>query len=224
MSIPKKVFVSYKFSDVVEGRENSFNFRDELIDILGDNGKTYKGEDGDSNDMSDYNDDQVVAKIAPYVKNSSITVVLITPNAKNSKWIPWEISMSLRQRTYKNEQNMTRNGIVGVYLPLDYWKRPVESGGTYGFYKKQKECGVITHSTNEYPKIIADNTFNLKDGSFTCENGCCTNAYSSDEGSYIELVEWDEFIKDTEKYFERAWKRRENFEKYEYRIQLENGK
>lgn len=224
MSTPKKIFISYKFSDVVEGRENSFNFRDRLIDELGENGLTHKGEDGESNDLSDYKDDQIISKIHPYVKNSSITVIFITPNARYSKWIPWEISISMRKRAYEKEQNMTRNGLIGIYLPLDKINMPVEQGGTYNYYKTKKSCGVTTHHTNKFPQMVVDNTFNLKDGDHTCSEGCCTNVYDSAKGSYIELLEWDTFIKDIDMYVERAWNRRNDFENYDYRIQLSNGK
>lgn len=224
MSTPKKIFVSYKYSDVVEGREDSFNFRDGLIEMLGENGLTHKGEDDESNDLSDYSDDQIISKIHPYVKNSSITVLLITPNAKHSQWIPWELSISMRKRTYEHEQNMTRNGIIGLYLPLDNFNMPVETGGSYNYYRTANSCGVITHHTNEYPLMVRDNTFNLNNGGHTCENGCHSNVYDSAKGSYIELVEWDTFVKDIENYIDRAWDRRNNFEDYDYRIQLKDGK
>jgi hypothetical protein len=223
MSLPKKVFVSYKYNDVVEGRESKFNYRDELIQLLGDNGLMHKGEDDESYDMSDYTDDEVYQKIAPYIKNSSITVVLITPRAKESKWIPWEISLSLRERTYKEESNMTRNGIIGVYLPLDRNNMPIEIGGSYSFYVKNNPCGTVTHSTTKYPLIVKDNTFNLKNGSHECENGCCKSVYDSSTGSYIQLVEWSDFVKDIEGYLDKAWKRRNNFEEYDSRINLKNG-
>src|SRR5690554_1055592 len=102
--LPKKVFVSYKYSDVVEGRENTFNFRDDIIQRLNERGLIHKGENDESLDLTNYSEQQIVDKIAPYIKNSSTTVVLITPNAIKSEWIPWELSMSLRERTYEHEQ------------------------------------------------------------------------------------------------------------------------
>lgn len=222
MSIPKKVFVSYKYSDVVEGREDKSNFRDELIEILGENGLVHKGEDEDSHDLSDYSEQQIITKIAPYVKNSSITVVLLTPNAKYSKWIPWEISMSLRERTYKEESNMTRNGVIGVYLPLDKDLIPCFNGD-YSYYTEKKSCGTTSHFTVRLPEIVRDNTFNLKKGPRECEQGCCKNVYDSDTGSYIQLIQWDIFINDIEKYIDYAWKRRNNFDDYNCRINLKEN-
>jgi len=222
MSIPKKVFVSYKYSDVVEGREDKFNFRDELIDKLGGEGFRHKGEDDESFDLSDYNREQIVSKIAPDIKNSSLTIVLITPNAKYSKWIPWEISLSLRERTYETEKNMTRNGIIGLYLPLNRFGIP-ELGGSYDFYISKQSCGTTTHHTNKFPKMIEDNTFNLKNGFHKCSQGCHDKVYDSYEGSFIELIKWDDFINDIDSCIERAWNRRNNFENYNPRINLVNG-
>lgn len=222
MSIPKKVFVSYKYSDVVEGREDKFNFRDELIRKLEGKGFRHKGEDDESFDLSDYNSEQIVAKIAPDIKNSSITIVLISPNAKDSKWIPWEISLSLRERTYETEQNMTRNGIIGLYLPLNLLKIPALEG-SYDFYITKQSCGIITHHTNKFPKMIEDNTFNLKNGFHKCSQGCHDKVYDAYEGSFIELIKWNDFIKDIDSCIERAWNRRNKFENYNSRINLVNG-
>src|SRR5690554_1602517 len=222
MDLPKKVFVSYKYSDVVEGRENEFNFRDGLIDILGDRGLLHKGEDDESLDLSDYNESQIIDKIAPYIKNSSITVVLITPNAKESKWIPWEISMSLRERTYKYERKMTRNGVIGIYLPLNTQNIP-DYCGSYDFYREIRPCGTRLNYTDILPEIIEDNRLNLINGSYICSQGCCENVYSSEEGSYIELVEWHDFVANMNKYIERAWNRSEHFENYDTRIRLKES-
>jgi len=223
MSTPKKLFVSYKYSDVVEGREGKFNFRDDLIERLGENGLRHKGEDDESFDMEDYSEDEIYQKIAPYIKKSSITVVLITPNTKHSKWIPWEISLSLRERTYKEEQNMTRNGLIGVYLPLNSSLKPIETGGDYSFYLEKKECGTTTHFTPKFPLMIQDNTFNLRNGDHKCNKGCCDKVYDSDTGSYMQLVKWSDFISDMQGYIDKAWERRNNFEDYECRINLKNG-
>ena len=222
MSIPKKIFVSYKYSDIVEGREEDFNFRDDIIDRLGSRSFKHKGEDGESFDLSDYTDDEIRAKIFPDIKHSSITIVLISPNANKSKWIPWEVSLSLRERIYENLQKKTRNGIIGIYVPLNDKLIP-ENGGKYNFYYRTNNCGTRTHFTDKLPKIIKDNTFNLKNGSYECSLGCCSNVYSNDEGSYIELVTYDNFVNNMDYYLESAWNRRNNFEKYETRINLKNG-
>jgi len=223
MGLPKKVFISYKYSDVVEGRENIFNFRDDLIKRLGLRGLVHKGEDKESFDLHNYSEQQIIAKIAPYVKKSSITVVLISPNAKKSKWIPWEISMSLRQRVYKYEQNMTRNGIIGVYLPLNANLVPSKNGD-YSFYHTSNQYGEITHHTNKFPKMIKDNSFNLINGAYPSSSGDGSSVYSAIEGSYIELVDWNNFISNIDMYIERAWDRRNKFDKYNIRIDLKEGK
>ena len=40
----RKTFISYKYSDVVEGKDN--NLRDRIIKKFGDDSRFYRGEDG----------------------------------------------------------------------------------------------------------------------------------------------------------------------------------
>lgn len=49
----RKTFISYKYSDVVENREDN-NLRDRIIEKLGDGARFYRGEDGYSRDFSSY--------------------------------------------------------------------------------------------------------------------------------------------------------------------------
>lgn len=44
----RKTFISYKYSDVVEGKDN--NLRDRIIKKFGDDSRFYRGEDGYSDD------------------------------------------------------------------------------------------------------------------------------------------------------------------------------
>ena len=48
-----KTFISYKYSDVVEGKGYN-NLRDRIIRKLGDDAKYYKGENGFTKDISDH--------------------------------------------------------------------------------------------------------------------------------------------------------------------------
>lgn len=223
MEIPKKIFVCYKYSDIVDGREDSFNFRDDLVSRLGERGFIHKGENSESEDMIGLNEGQIINKIAPYIKKSSITVLLLSPNVKASNWIPWEISLSLRERAYDLEQNKTRNGIIGVYVPIGLNGEP-DKNGNYSYYLYKKNCGTTYYVRELLPEIVIDNAFNLKNGEFECSYGCCKKVYSSSEGSYIELVKWHDFVSNMEHYIENAWKRRNNFEDYDCRINLVNGR
>ena len=48
----RKTFISYKYSDVVEGKDN--NLRDRIIKKFGDDSRFYRGEDGYSDDLSSF--------------------------------------------------------------------------------------------------------------------------------------------------------------------------
>lgn len=65
------------------------------------------------------------------IYDSSITIVLISPNMKEpekwqrSQWIPWEISYSVRE-TIRNDRKSHRNAVLAVILP--------NKNGTYSYY------------------------------------------------------------------------------------------
>ena len=111
----RKIFVSYKYwdsdvyvvpnitvgipkvRDYVSWLEKKFTERSDHI---------YKGEHDDE-DLSLRSEDYIWESLKDKIYDSSITIVLISPNIKErykcerSQWIPWEISYSLRKTTRK---------------------------------------------------------------------------------------------------------------------------
>ena len=63
-----KTFISYKYSDVVEGKGNN-NLRDRIINKLGQDARFYRGENGFSKDLSSYT--------AEYIKEILKLIILI---------------------------------------------------------------------------------------------------------------------------------------------------
>ena len=126
----RKIFVSYKYADgnvypvpyisdyqpkvrdYVTWLEKKFTDRTEHI---------YKGEH-DNEDLSDKSDEYIWAKLKDKIHDSSITIVLISPNMKEinrwerSQWIPWEIAYSIRE-TSRNCYVSRSNAILAVILP-----------------------------------------------------------------------------------------------------------
>lgn len=126
----RKIFVSYKYADesvysvpniseylpkvrdYVTWLEKKFTERTDHI---------YKGEH-DQEDLSNRTDDYIWSKLKDKIYDSTVTIVLISPNMKEenkwekSQWIPWEIAYSVRETT-RNDYTSHSNAILGVVLP-----------------------------------------------------------------------------------------------------------
>lgn len=135
----RKIFVSYKYADgnvypvpyisdyqpkvrdYVTWLEKKFTDR---------TGHIYKGEH-DNDDLSDKSDEYIWAKLKDKIYDSTITIVLISPNMKEaykwdrSQWIPWEIAYSVRETT-RNDYTSHANAVLGVILP--------DRNNRYGYY------------------------------------------------------------------------------------------
>ena len=179
----KKVFVSYKYAD---GNVAAlpYNYGTTVRDYVTEFQKKLslygiginKGE-GDNEDLSYLEDNQIWEKLKDRIYDSSVTVVFVSPNMKEankwekSQWIPWEISYSLRE-TERNDRISRSNAIVAVVVPDKY--------GEYYYYPSMSKF-----------KIIDDNI----------------------RAGYIEVVQWNSFIRNMNKYFNNAELRKKNTDK-----------
>lgn len=144
----RKIFVSYKYGDTnvksipsisgynprvrdyVTWLENKFTNRTEHY---------YKGEH-DNEDLSYRSDDYIWNKLKDKIFDSSITIVLISPNMKEpgrwqkSQWVPWEISYSLRE-TPRSSYTSHSNAILAVILP--------DRLGYYSYYNKNNLFDIL---------------------------------------------------------------------------------
>ena len=134
----RKVFVSYKFQDGdvqslagVQPPTWPCDYVRYIEDVVLKR-HIYKGEKQDE-DLSAYTEDYIWNHRKDKIWDSSVTVLLISPNMKEpgkwqrSQWIPWELSFSLR-RTPRSDRTSQRNSIVAVILPD-------RNGNTYYFNK-----------------------------------------------------------------------------------------
>ncbi|PUB91773.1 MAG: hypothetical protein DBP01_00575, partial [gamma proteobacterium symbiont of Ctena orbiculata] len=114
------------------------------------------------------------------------------------KWVDWEIAYSLKEITREDRASRT-NGIVGVVMKY---------GGSYDWLvsisAKDDGCSVRTIDDSKLYKIINKNRYNLKDNTYACEH-CKT--YSQLDGSYISLIDEEDFIEDPNKYIENAYEK-----------------
>lgn len=128
-----KIFVSYKYRDNnVAPLQDSYleyicpttvrdyvNVLESYFDKYTNN--IYKGESDDT-DLSDYDEYTIWSLLKDRIFDSSITIVLISPNireryrSERSQWIPWEISFSLKETT-RNDRTSHSNAILAVVLP-----------------------------------------------------------------------------------------------------------
>ena len=153
-----KTFISYKYS---EGQE----LRDKIIESMGDDATYYKGETSDSPDLTDTSTENIKRILKDMMYDTSVTIVIISPNIKESKWIDWEIEYSLKNIQRKNRTSHT-NGVVGVIMKYN---------GDYSWFKS---TGINCHGNVMNGSYI---TFVEEEDFLTNPNKYIDNAYNKSE-------------------------------------------
>ena len=133
--------------------------------------------------------------------DTSVTIVIISPNMKKSKWIDWEIEYILKSITRKGRTSHT-NGVVGVIM---------KQNGGYSWLKTKSDnddgCSSSSYDNNKLYSIINENRFNQNPKVYSCEICKTVNALT---GSYIALVEEEDFLMNPPKYIDSAYDKNEN--------------
>ena len=101
-----KTFISYKYSE-------ARNLRDEIIVALGDSASYYKGETSESPDLTDTSTENIKENLKDMMYDTSVTIVILSPNMTESNWIDWELEYCLKDKTRKGRTSHN-NGIVAV--------------------------------------------------------------------------------------------------------------
>ena len=189
-----KTFISYKYSEAQR-------LRDDIIAALGDDATYYKGETSDSPDLTDTSTENIKRNLRNMMYDPSVTIVIISPNMKKSKWIDWEIEYCLKNNTRKNRTSHT-NGVVGVIMKYN---------GGYDWFKTVTKhtdgCSSSSYKEELVYDIINNNRFNQNPKVYSC-NVCKTVDALS--GSYISYVEEETFLADPSKYIDNAYDKSEN--------------
>lgn len=189
-----KIFISYKYSDVVEDKGNN-NLRDRIIAKLGADAKFYRGENGYSRDLSSYTADYIKKCLKDMIYDTSVTIVILSPNMKQSEWIEWEIEYSLKSIT-RADRTSHPNGIIAVVQKQNNWEGYAWLRNFYSNW-----------NTYLLPSIISKNMRNKKTyGSYLLSN------------NYIDIITEDDFLRNPSKYIEEAYQKSRNIDNYNVRI------
>ena len=189
-----KTFISYKYSE-------ARNLRNSIIDALGDDAIYYQGETSISPDLSDTSTENIKRNLTDMMYDTSLTIVIISPNMKNSNWIDWEIEYSLKNITRKGRTSHT-NGVVGVIMKFNggySWLKTTSTNGD--------GCTSSSYDESKVYSIINNNRFNQNPKKYSCDICKTVNALT---GSYIAYVEEETFLSDPQKYIDNAYDKSEN--------------
>lgn len=189
-----KTFISYKYSE-------ARNLRNSIIDALGDDAIYYQGETSSSPDLSDTSTENIKKNLTDMMYDTSVTIVIISPNMKNSNWIDWEIEYSLKNITRQGRTSHT-NGVVGVIMKFNggySWLKTTSTNGD--------GCTSSSYDESKVYSIINNNRFNQNPKKYSCDTCKTVNALT---GSYIAYVEDETFLSDPQKYIDNAYDKSEN--------------
>lgn len=189
-----KTFISYKYS---EARQ----LRDAIIDALGEDASYYKGETSDSPDLTDTSTENIKKNLRDMMYDTSVTIVIISPNMKQSRWIDWEIEYCLKNNTRKGRTSHI-NGVVGVIMKCD---------GGYSWFKNMSTnsdgCSASLYKEEKVYDIINSNRFNQNPKVYSCDTCKAVDALT---GSYIAYVEEETFLVNPTEYIDNAYDKSEN--------------
>ena len=197
-----KVFISFRFSD---GKE----IKDELVDLFDESTEVInRSEDVDRSQMSE---DTIQEYLYEKLKDTSVTIVLLTPEAVSYRknwignyddWLYDELRYSLEDR-----KNNRTNGGVAVYTD-DAKDMILESSSHYCSHcQETKSCRTLKFFDN----LARKNMLNIKQ---SYKKNLCNDLYDDSHDSYISLVSLEEFKQDHTKYIDNAKDKRDRLHEF----------
>ena len=195
----RKTFISYKYSE-------ARGLRDTILRALGEDAMYYQGETSDSPDLTDASTDLIRKKLTDMMYDTSVTIVIVSPNFVKSKWIDWEIEYCLKEISRKSRTSKT-NGVVGVVQ---------KHNGSYDWLvtksSKPDGCTVRDFDNSKLYQIITANRYKRAGQAYAC-NVCKTHRQL--DGSYISLIDQETFLANPEKYIENAYEKSEQADDFD---------
>lgn len=220
--ISKKIFVSYKYKDsnvhplseYAPGKDTDYShtprhYVDKIIDTIGQE-HIYKGEKS-GEDIGHLADDTIDSKLKEKIFDSSVTLVLISPNMwdkskyEKDQWIPNEICYSLRNKK-RGDKTSKANAMLAVVLP--------DSNGSYDYAVVHYSC-VTQWQTGSFFAIIRNNMFNRSTKKLTKCDTCGEYHHAGADHSYMHPVKWSDFIADHNHYIDHALSLRDQIDDFE---------
>lgn len=206
MDTKRKVFVSFRFSDGEKSKENLIEFLEKEQLIID------KSEDVDRSNLSE---EAIKEYLYEKLRDSSITIVILTPQAVNYKrnqfneiddWLYDELRYSMY-----NRKGNPINGVIALYTPQA--KNMIMTENTH-ICEVCNEQSVI-NSIKHFDNLIKDNMMNVKP-KFKLNK--CEDIYDSDYDSYISLIPIEKFYDEPKKFIDYAIEKREKSEQYEIHV------
>lgn len=145
--------------------------------------------------MTEDKEETIKKALADMMYDTSVTIVILSPNMRESGWIEWEVQYCLKKIPRKGRTSQ-RNGLVGVIKKVD---------GDYSWLKYKTEDGGVKYHSEKLPEIINKNRYN-SNPEIKGNNGF----WDWLNGSYITFVEEDEFLRNPKKYIDNAYEKSEN--------------
>lgn len=193
-----KTFISYKYSEAQD-------LRDDIIEALGEDASYYTGETSESPDLTDESTDKIKNALKDMMFGTTVTIVIISPNIKDSKWIDWEIEYCVKNITRK-ERTSSTNGLIGVIMKYN---------GDYSWFinnfKNADGHSTISYNDHLVYDIINKNRFNQNPKKYACEK---CKSIDQLTGSYISYVKEEDFLNNITKYIDNAFDKSENENEY----------
>lgn len=187
----RNIYLSYIHSD-------SMNFKFKILDRF--KGRKYKISEESYDILNKDNNpsEEELLKLEKKISKSDVTVVLISRNVLESKWIPLEVQYSIDSTNLFTSET-SHKGIIGVVIP--------DKGNDYSYLMTKGRKGIWSVDKSKLPNIISANIHNEK---------VVQNKNNVNYDSFISVYRWEDFIRDFEGCINAAYDKANNFsEEYE---------
>lgn len=193
-----KVFVSFRYKD-------GNAYKKEIVELL--KSQQYTIDVSESEDRSQFTDDTIQKYLYNKIRDSTITIVILTPEAINYQrtngniddWLYDEVSYSLKQ--YEGKRS---NGVIAIY--------PLESENIIFSRVDNKR-----RTFNTLENLAKKNSCNVKDAYKVCTD---EGWYDESKDCYVSFIPYHEFKNDMKQYIDNAVDKRNRIDQFKITKEL----